>query len=142
MEAIAVDSRTLEQRFDAARREHAGTIRTFARNCVFQLPGFDLDDVQQELLVVLWRCVKNYDPNRGASFNTLFQGSARNHVIGLVRTANAQKRGKDKMTTLSDEAFQLAVEQMSIEGSAEDWYFAIAEYGERFVDELELAAAG
>jgi DNA-directed RNA polymerase specialized sigma24 family protein len=140
MQPIVVDQRTLEARFDAARKHYAGTIRTFARNCVFQLPGFDLEDIQQELLVVLWRCVKNYDPNRGAGFNTLFQGSARNHVIGLVRTANAQKRGKGQITTLSDEAFTTAVERMSIEGSAEDWYFAIAEYGDRFVSELELAA--
>jgi RNA polymerase sigma factor (sigma-70 family) len=130
----------MEDRFRQAEKQYQGTIRTFARNCVYQLPDMDLDDICQELLVVLWKCVKNYDPNRGASFNTLFQGSARNHVIGLVRTANAKKRGKDKITTLSDEAFSLAVERMSIEGSAEDWYLAIAEYGERFREEAELAS--
>lgn len=138
---ITVDRRTLEERFRVAQQRYNGTIRTFARNCVFQLPGMDVEDVCQELLMVLWKCVQNYDPNRGASFNTLFQGSARNQVIGLVRTANAQKRGKGRVVTLDPEAFSLAAERMSIEGSAEDWYFAIAEHGERFVEELDVAAS-
>jgi RNA polymerase sigma factor (sigma-70 family) len=138
---ITVDRRTLEERFRVAQQQYKGTIRTFARNCVFQLPGMDVEDVCQELLMVLWKCVQNYDPNRGASFNTLFQGSARNQVIGLVRTANAQKRGKGRVVTLDPEAFSLAAERMSIEGSAEDWYFAIAEHGERFVEELDVAAS-
>jgi DNA-directed RNA polymerase specialized sigma24 family protein len=101
----------------------------------------EVEDISQELLVVLWRCVQNYDPNRGASFNTLFQGSARNHVIGLVRTANAKKRGKGQLVTLDPEAFSLAAERMSVEASAEDWYLAIAEHGERFAEELDIAAS-
>lgn len=137
---ITVPQAVLRNRFEQAERAFRGTIRTFAYNCVKQLPDMDLDDISQELLTVLWRCVQNYDPDRGASFNTLFQGCARRHVIGLVRAANVQKRGKGRITSLDPEAFALAVEQMSTEGSAEDWYFALAEHGDKFVEELERSA--
>lgn len=139
--SVEVNPRTLSNRFDAACSDAKirSTINTFAWNTVGQLPDMDRDDIKQELLIVLWRCVQNYDPDRGASFLTLFMGSARNHVIGLVRASNVQKRGKGRIATLSDEQFADAVEHMRTEGSAEDWALALMDLGERFCDELEIA---
>jgi DNA-directed RNA polymerase specialized sigma24 family protein len=140
--AITTDESTLLSRFEIVEADpnYRRMIRTFARSCLVQLPGFAMEDIQQELLMVLWRCVNNYDPDRGAAFRTLFMGSAQRHVIGLVRTANAQKRGKGVITYLDDEAFASAAERSRTEGSAEDWYLALAEHGDKFVDELELSA--
>src|SRR5215218_9180629 len=100
--------------FEQAQVAFKGTIRTFARNCVHQLPGFAQEDIEQELLMVLWLCVQKYDPNKGASFNTLFQGCARNKVISLVRSAQTQKR-KALWVNLDAEAVAAEVEmRMSV----------------------------
>lgn len=116
--------------FEQAQVRYSGTIRTFARNSVGQLPGFDIEDIEQELLFVLWKCVNNYDPSRGASFNTLFQGSARNHVIGLIRSATAQKR-KALWVNLDDDAVRRAVDLRLHQGSAEDSVMALLEIERR-----------
>src|SRR4051812_4226982 len=105
--------------WDDARREYGGVIRTFAYNTVRQLPGWEVADVEQELLVVLWRCVERYDASKGASFNTLFQGCARNKCITLVR--GAQTAGRKGITvSLEDDAVRYAAEQASQTMSVED----------------------
>lgn len=116
--------------FEQAQVAYRGTIRTFAYNCVHQLPGFAIEDIEQELLFVLWKCVQNYDPNKGASFNTLFQGSARNKVISLVRAAGTQKR-KALWVNLDDDAVRAAVDGILFQGSAEDSALALIEIRER-----------
>lgn len=116
--------------FEQAQVAFRGTIRTFARNCVHQLPGFAQEDIEQELLMVLWLCVQKYDPNKGASFNTLFQGCARNKVISLVRSAQTQKR-KALWVNLDAEAVAQEVEMRMSVGSAERSYLALEEIRER-----------
>lgn len=115
----AVPEHSFEEKWGLAQARYKGTIRTFARNCVRQLPGFELADVEQELLVVLWRCVNNYDPDKGASFNTLFQGSARNRIISLIRTANTKGR-QGISVSLSDEAVSAAVDDIMNELGTEE----------------------
>ena len=138
---VVTDERTLQRNFEAAQERYKGTIKTFAFSFIRRLPEQEIEDLQQELLIVLWRCVRNYDPDRGASFNTLFQGCAQKHLIGMLRAADTQKRGKGKITKLDAEAFALAVEQSRTEGSAEDWYLAIAEHAEDFAAESAQAVA-
>lgn len=123
---IEADNRTLDERFNAALERYERTIYTFARNCVYKLPGFDVDDVAQELRVVLWKSVKGYDPNKGATFNTLFQGNAKRHIISLIRAAETQKRSeRENVVQLDPEAFTVATEQIATEASAEDWYIGL-----------------
>lgn len=135
-----MDATVVYERFEAAQIAHTRTIRTFARNCVNQLPGWDVEDIEQELLVVLWRCAANYDPNKGASFSTLFQGSARNKVISLIRHVNTKGR-KTNLVYLEQEDIAAAVNAMYTEGSAEDWYLAIAMYGEKLLSEMSKSEA-
>lgn len=119
VETILVPEVPFEDRWAAAQTRYKGTIRTFARNCVNQLPGFSLEDIEQELLVVLWKCVLNYDPDKGASFNTLFQGSARRRVISLIRTASTLSRTGTNVS-LDIEAVAAAVDEYVSSCSAED----------------------
>jgi RNA polymerase sigma factor (sigma-70 family) len=114
-----VRTRPAVNNFEQAQVAYAGTIRTFARNCVNQLPGYDIEDIEQELLVELWKCVQKYDPNKGASFNTLFQGCARNKVITLLRHVNTKGR-KATIVYLEDEAVAAAVAEVEGTMSAED----------------------
>jgi len=105
-----VPEHSFEEKWELAQRRYKGTIRTFARNCVHQLPNMDMEDIEQELLVVLWKAVLNYDPDKGASFNTLFQGSARNRCISLIRTASTKSRTGISVS-LDEEAVAAAVEE-------------------------------
>lgn len=139
MSTTVVAEHSFEERWAAAQARYNSTIRTFARNSVSQLPGFSLEDIEQELLVILWKCVMNYDPNRGASFNTLFQGSARNRVIALIRTASTKSRSGINVS-LDTEAIAAVVEAMSTE-STEDRMLArlelqeyISEHGVEVLD--------
>lgn len=116
---VLVPDHPFEVKWELAQKRYRKTIRTFARNFVNQLPGFDIEDVEQELLMMLWKCVNNYDPNRGASFNTLFQGTALRRCISLVRTANTKGR-KGVTVSLDVEAIGQAVNDYFSEDSAED----------------------
>lgn len=125
--------------FEDARREYSGVIRTFAYNTVRQLPGWDVVDIEQELLVVLWRCVERYDESKGASFNTLFQGCARNKCITLVR--GAQTAGRRGITvSLEDDAVRFAAEEASQYMSVEDIVVMNAELDMLYTPE-EIARA-
>lgn len=126
----------MDARWSATYDQYKGKVRTFARNSYQQMPGYSIEDVEQELLVVLWECVRHYDPNKGASFNTYFQGSARNRVITLVRHFSTKSR-KAVVTSLDVEAVASAVDQCFAQDSAEttaerraELQAAVAEYGE------------
>lgn len=130
-----------ELQWDAALERYKGTIRTFARNFIGQIPYNSVEDLEQELRVVLWRCIKNYDPNRGASFNTLFQGSAKNHLISMVRTANTKGR-TGIVCSLDVEAIAAAVDDFISTEAAEEGALrrmmleeVIAEHGVEAVQE-------
>lgn len=110
---------TLEKKWTLAQREYAGKIRTFARNSYYKLPGHDVEDVEQELLVVLWECVMNYDPTKGAKFNTYFQQSAKNRIITLIRFAEAKRRTAT-VTTLDDDAVRAVAEETCYQRDLQD----------------------
>lgn len=111
----------VEEHYIKAQLQYRSVIRTFSRNCYYKLPGFDIEDVEQELLVVLWECVKNYDPTKGAKFNTFLQRSLKNRVVSLIRHAESQKRSANSRTvTLDDGAVRWAVERAQAGTTAED----------------------
>lgn len=109
----------LAEKWELAQHKYGGKVKTFARNSYRQIPGADQEDVEQELLVVLWECVVHYDPNRGACFNTYFQQSAKNKVISLIR--HHQTKGRSGTTvSLSEEAVAWAVDETLSFAPAED----------------------
>lgn len=120
-----------------AIERYRGTISTFARRSAHKLPDLDQEDIEQELYIVLWKCVENYDPDRGASFNTLFQGSAHNRIITLIRHyETVMRKPKQNLFRLDAEDVSAAVSaMMPTAASAEDWYIAVAEHGAAFAAE-------
>lgn len=108
----------LAENWQLAQTAFAGKIRTFARNSAYRIPGFDEEDVEQELLIVLYECVVHYNPDRGARFNSYFQGSAKNRIITLIRHFETKSR-KGEIAYLEDEDVRRAVEMSSLQHSAE-----------------------
>lgn len=109
----------LADKWEATYSAYYGKVRTFARNSYRQVPYTSQEDIEQELLVVLWECVVNYDPNRGACFNTYFQQSAKNKVISLIRHHETKGRA-GQVVSMSEEAVEFAVNDTIAMTSAED----------------------
>ncbi len=107
-----------QARWEAAQIEYRSRVRTFARNSYYRMPSFSAEDVEQELLVVLWECVVHYDPSNGAKFNTYFQTCAKRRIITLIRHFDAIKR-KAELVSLTREEVKLAVDMFISEQSAE-----------------------
>lgn len=116
---VPCPTHSFEQKWDLAYKRYRGTMNTFARNFVNQIPGHDEDDLVSVLHEVLWKCIENYDPERGASFNTLFQGSAQRRLISMVRTANTKKRTA-VLVSLDVEETAAAIDEAMSDESAED----------------------
>jgi len=126
------------EKWELAQAAYAGKVRTFARNSHDSIPGYDQDDVEQELLIVLWECTVAYDPNKGASFNTYFQQSAKNRVISLIRHASTKSRSA-VVVSLGIEAVAAAVDECLAITSAEDlalMRITIREYVNEFGEEI------
>lgn len=119
-----------QEKWEAAQIAFHGKIRTFARGAVAQLPHMDLDDIIQELNIVLWTCTVHYDPDRGAKFNTFFQGAAKNRIISLIRHANTKSR-KAIVHSLDVDAVSAVVDSLFSEASPEDRVMLRMEIAER-----------
>lgn len=104
--------------FEQAQIKYGGKVRTFARNSYRQIPDHEVEDVIQELTVVLWECAVKYDPNRGATFNTYFQQSAKNRIISLMRRSRTKGR-TGSTVSLDVEAVAWAVDEYLSDPSAE-----------------------
>lgn len=109
---------TLNQKFEAAESQYARKIRTFARNARHQLPKMEIEDIEQELRVVLWKTVEKYDPNKGASFNTLVQGNFKNRIISMIRSENTDKRRISASTEAVDEVALTNAVNAAFEGAS------------------------
>lgn len=116
--------------FELAQTQYAKKIATFSKKTFRFIPGFEQDDLENEMLEVLWRCVNAYDPNKGAGFNTLFWRSAHNRLKTIRRHYSAKKRAAE-WVLLDEEAFAAICDQIISDYSAEDWYLAIAAVGLR-----------
>jgi hypothetical protein len=74
--------------------------------------------MEQELTEVLWWCVFDYHPDRGATFNTFFQTSARNRISSLQRSARTIKRSAE-LISLDDDEVRASIEAVFDDESAE-----------------------
>ena len=142
----------IEQRYELALRNYRFKIRHFAKQHERELPGYTVEDIEQEFLEVLWRVVTTYDPNKGAKFNTLFWQCIRNRMADLLKRSMADKRKSewfvlaDEVTELDDDAVSYVFQRME-EGSwnamermnPEDWFLLQETIIERLADRRQTA---
>lgn len=108
-------------------------IKSFARKNFRTLPGQEQQDLEAELVEVLWLCCVKYDPNNGACFNTFFWQSAKNRFLDLHKAASRKMRvGDYQRVSLDVDAVQRAVYEMLGDASAEDEVMAMETVRERY----------
>ena len=119
-----------ETRFELAEEMYRSKIKTFARGTYGTIPGFQCEDMEAEILEVLWLCVKNYDPNKGARFSTFFWTAAKHKLTHLYRLKDAKKRNAevvyidpDALINIIDGCYEIF--------SAEDWAVALMSVEQR-----------
>lgn len=116
-EAIRKSEATIN--FELARKMKAKKLKTYARNSFFHIPDFTVEDMEQELLTVLYTAVQLYDPTRGRTFDTFLQMLWRNKIGSLRRATSAIKRTAE-LVSLDVEAVQVALDARKSVPSAED----------------------
>ena len=57
----------------------------------FYLVGGDVEDVVQESMIGFFKAIKNYDPNKEASFSTFANICMRRQIQSAIRNASTQK---------------------------------------------------
>ena len=132
-----LDATVWQPRWEAAKPAYDRKIRTYARQHFTSIPGFGQDDLESELLEVLWRCVQNYDPHSGATFNTFFWQAVHNRYTDLIKAAFRKKRQSDIGCVSLDvaavrEAVEERVGKMIAVPSPEDYLMALSTVQERF----------
>jgi hypothetical protein len=122
-----------DEKFELAYPKYVKKIQTYARGEFHLVPGYGPEELEAELLEILWLACERYDPNRGATFNTCFWQFAKNRVVDLKRSAFRKKRVANlNAETLEDEAVRFAVEERLLRSSAEDEALARLAVVERF----------
>lgn len=113
------------EKFVAAQLAFDKKLDTHVRALLPHVSGHDrsyeADDIKQELLAVLWKCVESYDPDRGAKFNTFAWRSIQHRSTSMIREVTAAKRtAKGGVVSLDVEAIGIVVDEMLSHDSAED----------------------
>lgn len=96
-------------------------IRAYARDNVYALPGLEAQDLENEVLEVLWMACNTYDPNKGMKFNTWFRELVKRRFLDLSKAARRIKRAGDfNQVSLDVESVRMGIETALTGESAED----------------------
>lgn len=76
--------------FDELYKEWDKKITTMAHRS--NIPGYDPDDIVQELSIIFLKCFQTYNPSMGNKFSTLFYTAARNKLMTMFSKATIPKR--------------------------------------------------
>lgn len=107
-------------RFEQAQRHYRKRIKAVSQRNFRTLPGFDQQDLESEMLEVLWQCCNLYDPDNGACFNTFFWTCWNRKFLDLHKHASRKMRvGDYDRVWLDDEATRGVIENF-LDASAED----------------------
>ena len=74
---------------DVLLARHKDTVRDIARK--FFMLGGDQDDIIQEGMIGLFKAVRTFDPQGGASFKTYMGTCVRNQILNAIAAATAKK---------------------------------------------------
>ena len=119
-------------RWAEAEPAYRSRIALMAKAARSDIPGFDQDDYESELLEVLWLACVRYSPNSGANFNTFFNLLANNRRRDLVRAAwRDSRKANNHSEAIDSEDVRSYVESANCDDSSEEYALALMAVGER-----------
>jgi DNA-directed RNA polymerase specialized sigma24 family protein len=128
-------------RFPLVQPTYRPKIKSFARRNFHTIPGFEQQDLEAEILEVLWLACLKYDPDNGACFSTFFWTCAQRRFLDLNKAAGRKMRqgdyhrvwlDTDALSEVIDEFLSAASSGVTEEPSAEDEALALIEVREIF----------
>ncbi len=75
---------------DSVLKEYAHLVTSIIRS--YYLVGGDKDDLYQEGMIALLKAIRNYDPQKEASFNTYANRCIKNHLFNVIKSSNSSKQ--------------------------------------------------
>lgn len=134
-----------ERRFELAHVAWRGKIASYARNALrganqghargVYIENMDAEEIEQELLSVLWKCVQSYDPDSGATFNTFAQRAFQNQIVSLARKSSAKvRKPTGQVVSLDVEEVRAAIDAYRSAASSEEEFFALRMVEERLAE--------
>ena len=78
--------------FETELTQHQSYLKCIARRCVNKNPLYDFDDVLQEFLMTLWRCLEKYPELPDKQFHSVLSMSVAHTIANIVRS------GKKKLS--------------------------------------------
>lgn len=113
------------RKFDMAHQVYRKDIAAWTYDKVGALPGVERDDLEQEMLLVLWKAVLTYHPDNGSKFANYFRTLRDRKYVDLLRKANTGGRESEAAwIELDEEAVVHAIATLQ-EPSAEEMVEAI-----------------
>ena len=80
--------------FEEVYNQYQGLVNLMASN--LKIPGYDFDDLRQEMSIELYYSWQRYKPETGVLFLTYAWANMENHKKELLRAASQAKRRADK----------------------------------------------
>lgn len=119
-------------RWAEAEPAYRSRIALMAKAARSDIPGFDQDDYESELLEVLWLACVRYSPNSGANFNTFFNLLANNRRRDLVRAAwRDSRKANNHSEAIDNDDVRSYIESANSVDSSEEYALALMAVGER-----------
>lgn len=78
-----------------------GDIRFIASR--YHIPGYDQDDLRQELRMLMWKQIPKFDHTRGVLMRTWASTLMRNRLKNMSRESQAKKRWNGKTLPICDD---------------------------------------
>lgn len=122
-----------QERFELARPAYRDKIKRYSNRYYRMIPGYEAQDLESDLVEVLWLACVSYDPNYGSKFNTFFWELVKRRFLDMRKRATRKKRAGDLTSiSLDIDAVRAVVEQVTLGSSAEEEMLARIVVTERF----------
>lgn len=73
-----------EEKFELMKEKLGGFYYDILKNFyINKMQGYNYEDLEQRIDIQLLRCIRNFDPNKGAKFSTYFYNSAKYEIYRI-----------------------------------------------------------
>lgn len=119
---MSATAETWGERFTLATPLYERKIRTYSKIHFREIAGYEQNDLENDLLEVLWLACRHYDPDHGATFNTFFWELVKRRFLDMLKKERRLKRGGGmiEMVSLDEDAIRAVAAEIRSDPSAEE----------------------